>query len=159
MRIRHIWLIAGLGGGTVLLIGLVMLHQYMRHAMLEASRPMTLKVLCTALCCYADENGGVFPRENGLDGLRRLVDARILTDPRYFTCSTAYPAASSIVAMGDNNVAYEYVGGMNRASDASGIIVYEKPDAFEHGIYGAFVDGRVRELTDDDVRRLPGNRQ
>ena len=114
-----------------------------------AGSAMTMKTIYTALHLYSQDNSGLFPPEDNITGLKRLLDARDF-DPRCLTCSSMFPPASSADKVEETNTSYIYIGGHGVSSPAHTIVLIEKPSlSLRHGrVMVCLADGRAIRLED-----------
>ncbi len=116
-----------------------------KASILEGESPYVMKQILVALCLYAEENGGQFPPENGVVGLRRLIRPEGL-DPANLTWFPQYPAATDPADIREENTSYYYLGGYSRESPANTIILIEKPFPHKKRTRVGLADGRVTTL-------------
>lgn len=117
----------------------------MQAGILESESPYVMKQILVALCIYADENGGQFPPENGVAGLRRLIQPEGL-DPANLTWFPQYPVATDSADIQEENTSYYYLGGYSRESPPNTIILIEKPFPHRKKTRVGLADGRVTSL-------------
>ena len=101
-----------------------LLTRFSRGTMASES-PYMMKQVLVGLFTYAEENDGVFPPENGIAGLRRLLAIENF-GPEQLTCSDMFPAAARARDVEEGNTSYIYIGGHSLSSPPRTIILIEK---------------------------------
>ncbi len=107
---------------------------------------LQLKPLADALEKYAAEHDGRFPAEEGIAGLKTLLEAGLIAPSALICPGTEDEAAADTESFTFDNCSYVYFGGFNRKSNPKLPLVIDWPFNHADAVNVILVDGSVETL-------------
>ena len=107
---------------------------------------LQLKPLADALEKYAAEHDGRFPAEEGIAGLKMLLEAGLIAPSALICPGTEDEAAADTESFTFDNCSYVYFGGFNRKSNPKLPLVIDWPFNHADAVNVILVDGSVETL-------------
>ena len=108
--------------------------------------PYPVLPLADALEKYAAEHDGRFPAEEGIAGLKTLLEAGLIAPSALICPGTEDEAAADTESFTFDNCSYVYFGGFNRKSNPKLPLVIDWPFNHADAVNVILVDGSVETL-------------